>query len=483
MAKLPWRCLPVRSARFGRLRRALTRDERGFTMAEIVIAMVIFEIVGASLILLLSSATAATRVARHRTVAQQAALSQIESIRALPYAAVGVVGGNPAGCLGVTSATTACPQSSYPSATTAISNGGLIATMKTTVSYVNDPGPLSYTSYANYKKVVVTVTRTLDSKVYAHEVTYIAPPVKADQTKAVIKAQVVDYGNNNAVANVPVALATGPSAPESDSSDAGGNITFAGLTPNPTSGGQAYYDLSLTPPSGYVTLYDTVSPAAPAHVQLSPGQTWQTALNIYKPATVFVQFMNYDGTTFAGPASVTLSYTRKSTPYAQIFPYAGSPLTITSMTEGTNTVQLIPGLSYTATVSGTNFYPNPPSSYTATANVPDAYPTTLTHTFAFTGAQLATVTATVKRGATLCSNATVTVTGGPWGGPPWNLSRSATTVSGVATITNVPVGTGYTIRATETGLPTQTSTTTVVAAPTTQALPNPLSFGSTTGAC
>lgn len=453
-------------------------------LAEIVIALLLFEVIGTSLIFLLSSATAATGLARQRTVAQQAALSQIESIRTLPYAAVGLVNGNPGGCLGVTSATTSCPNSSYPPVTASVNNGGLVATLKTTVSYVNDPGPLSYTSYANYKKVVVTVTRTRDSKLLADAATYVAPPVKASASNAVVKAQVVDYGNNTAVANVPVALATGPSAPENDTADAGGNVTFAGLTPNPTSGGQAYYDLSLTPPTGYVTLYDTVSPAAPAHVQLAPGQTWQTILNVYKPATAIVQLKNWDGSTFAGSGTVTLGYQRPpGTNRTQNFSYTGSPLTITSMNEGTNTVQLIPGLSYTASVSAPTFYPNPPTSYTTTANVPDAYPSTLTHTFTFTGAQRATVTATVKRGTTLCSNATVTVTGGPWGGAPWNLSLSATTVNGVATIPNVPIGSGYTIRATESALPTQTSTTSTVVAPTTQALPNPLSFGSTTGAC
>ena len=89
----------------------------------------------------------------------------------------------------------------------------------------------------------------------------MAPPVRASQSNAVINARVVDYGNSTQVPNVPVALATGPDAPRNDVTDASGAILFAGLTPNPTSGPQAYYDLSLTPPTGYVTLYDTVSPA------------------------------------------------------------------------------------------------------------------------------------------------------------------------------------------------------------------------------
>ena len=67
----------------------------------------------------------------------------------------------------------------------------------------------------------------------------------------------------------------------------------------------------MTPPTGYVTLADTVSPAAPAHVQLSPGQTWATALYVYKPATIFVQLRNFAGTTFTGSTTVTVRYAQR----------------------------------------------------------------------------------------------------------------------------------------------------------------------------
>src|SRR6185312_10496840 len=149
MPPAPRRTPPARRA--SRFRRLLS-GERGLSMVEVVIALVLLEIVGASMVTLLTSATAANRIARHQTVAQQAALSQIEAIRAMDYSDVGIVAGNPAGCLGVTTPTSACPNSSYPPATASISNGGLLATLTTQVSYVNDPGPLSYTSYANYKK-------------------------------------------------------------------------------------------------------------------------------------------------------------------------------------------------------------------------------------------------------------------------------------------------------------------------------------------
>jgi type II secretory pathway pseudopilin PulG len=475
-----------------RARRLLRRlgEERGISMIEVTIALVLLAIVGGAMITLLTSATAATRIARQRTIAQQAALGQIEVIRAMDYKDVGIVAGNPAGCLGVTSPTTACPGSSYPAATVNVNNGGLLATLTTQVSYVNDPGPLSYSSYASYKKITVIVTRNSDSSQLAKEVTYVAPPVKASQSNAVINARVIDIGPNSSpqMASVPVSLSTGPSAPRNDVTDASGAVIFAGLTPNPTSGATAYYDLSLTTPTGYVTLYDTVSPAAPAHVQLSPGQTWTTALYVYKPATIYVDLKNYDGTPYTGSGtSATVSYTRNSTAYSKAFSYTGSTLSVTSMTEGAKTVQTIPGLPYTVSVAGGPFYykdttATPQNSQTA--NVPDnGYPSVLTHTFTFTNAQLATVTVNVQRGATLCNNSTVTVTGGPFSGAPWNFSASATTVNGLATIPNVPVGSGYTIKATRSSGATVTSTTTTVSAPTTQAMPTPLSFGATSGSC
>ena len=100
-------------------------DERGISLAEVLIALVLLSIVGAAMVTLLTSATAATKLARHRTIAQQAALGQIEAIRAMDYNDVGIVSGNPAGCLGVTTPTTRCPNSSYPPATTSITNGGI----------------------------------------------------------------------------------------------------------------------------------------------------------------------------------------------------------------------------------------------------------------------------------------------------------------------------------------------------------------------
>jgi protocatechuate 3,4-dioxygenase beta subunit len=132
-------------------------------------------------------------------------------------------------------------------ATKTVSVRGLKATLTTQISYVNDPTPTSYATAANYKKVTVTVRRSGDSKVLAREVTYLAPPARAafgGINNVIINVQVVDYGNNTPVQGATVNLGTGPSAPRSDTTDETGTVTFAGLTANPVSGPQAYYDLT-----------------------------------------------------------------------------------------------------------------------------------------------------------------------------------------------------------------------------------------------
>jgi type II secretory pathway pseudopilin PulG len=403
-------------------------EQGGFSLAEVVVALMLLELVAAGLVGLLTSATAATRLARQRTLAQQAALSQIESIRGLAYDSIGTGNGNPPGAV--------------PS-TARVSTAGLDATVTTQVSYVDDPTPLSYTSHANYKKVVVTVRRAADGRELAKEVTYVAPPVKSPASNAVINAQVVDYGNNTPVPNVEVVLTKGPSPSRTDTTDVEGTVSFAGLKPNPPNGAQAYYDLSLTPPTGYVALPDTVSPALAAHVQLSPGQTWSTALFLYQPSTIVVRLNNADSTAFTGTATVTVGYTRNATQNSQAFAYTGSPLTVTSI----NGVPLIPGLQYTVTLSGaTGFYPNPPNASPATANVPDDYPTLNTHTFAFTGAQLASAVDVTVRGANGvdCKNANVTISGGPWAVSL--VGATSGTGAPAAFGGAVPAATAYTIR-------------------------------------
>ncbi|HTN79605.1 MAG TPA: prepilin-type N-terminal cleavage/methylation domain-containing protein, partial [Acidimicrobiales bacterium] len=253
-----------------RLWTRLRTSESGQTLIEVLIASGIFAIASASLIYMLTSTVNVSSLARQKTLAQQLATAQIEKIRNTTngYNYIGTTSGNPSG--------------SWP-ATTAINTGGLLATMTTKISYVNDPTPLSYQSLANYKQVTVTVTRNSDGTQLAREVTNIAPPIKASQSQGAIVVTVVDTGNNTVVPNATVNIGSGPSGSESDVTDATGKVTFAGLIPTTTS--QPNYTVTVTPPTGYVALKDTAPPNTVAQFPLSPGQTQPAAIQIYQPVT------------------------------------------------------------------------------------------------------------------------------------------------------------------------------------------------------
>jgi len=419
------------------------RDERAQSLMEVVLAMAIFAIVAASMITLLLSSLRSTNRSRQKTLAEQAVATQIEQIRNLPYANVGNTGGNPPGTVAVTKSLTANP--------------GIEATMTTKIAYVNDPTPLSYQSYANYKKVTVTVVRNADGQQLAKDVTYVAPPVKASQSQGQIAATVVDIGNNTVVPNYQVNVAGPNSFTATDTTDNSGQVTFPALTP--TGSGQ-YYDVTVPASGAYVPFKDTQPPATGVHFALSPSQTVASTVDVYMPATVYVQLQNFDGTTYTGTATVTVSSSRGS----QSFAYSGTQLAVTTL----NSEPLVPGLNYTVAVSGGGFYGN---SLTANVPSPPGYPTNLTSTFTFQNAQLATLTVVVQKNSTTqCANATVTIAGGPWnlGGATNPKLTALTNASGVATFTsNVPVGSGYAITAkSKVAGATGTSTTTQVNAGT-----------------
>ena len=261
-------------------------SESGQTLIEVVIAMGIFAIVSGSVVTLLLSSLNTTNFSREKTLAQQAATTQIEKIRNTAYASVGNCTGSP------------CTPNGNPSGTIPLTSQlqiiGVWATMTAKIEYVNDPTPLSYQSYANYKRATVTINRNSDGRQLAQEVTNIAPPVKASQSEGTIIASVIDIGDNTIVPNVTTNLTNGPSGTESDTTDSSGTVTFAGLTP--TTSGQPYYTVGVTPPAGYDVLSDTTAPASTVQFSLSPGQVATSTVKVYQPVTIYVQLYNNGGT-------------------------------------------------------------------------------------------------------------------------------------------------------------------------------------------
>jgi len=430
----------------------LRSSEAGESLTEVVLGTVIFLVLAGALAGMLTGAISAHRNARGRTAAEQAAEDQIESIRRLPYKCIGTTNGNPA-------PDSSCTSSQIPTTTKTLSGTviGVPATLTTKITYVDDAAPTSYRSKADYKKIVVTVARQNDGKVLTTQTTFVRPTsVPCKVNNSIISAQVIDMGNNTPVPDMGVALATGPSAPTGDTTDTSGTVTFTCLTSNPTSGSTAYYDINLTPPSGYTELKDDVSPNSASHVQLSPSQEFDTVLRIYRAPTIVIDFKNSNGTEYTG---TTATYTIGSSRGSVTATYPGSPVTLTSIAGE----PIVPGLQYTATTAG-GFLSTQVQQY-----VPPNYPTDMTSTFVMSSRGNGSIQATVTWGGLPVSGATVTVTGGPL-----SVNQTLTTnSSGVATFPSLTSGSGYTVTATYSG---QTATATSQTVTNNQTLAVPLSF-------
>ncbi len=382
-------------------------------MIEMVIAMALFAIVITPLGGVMTATLSAQAGAKERTLAQQAAQAVVEEIRGMPYDDVGLTNWNPAGRL---------------TGSRQISLQGLKATMATEITYVNDPVSPDYATYADYKRVVVAITRNRDGRQLAKEVTYVAPPAGTG-TARIIKVQVVDYALRTAVEGASVSLATGPSAPRMDRTDATGWVLFPDLVPNPSTGSQAFYDVMVAA-TGYQTLRDDLPPAAQAHTRIVAGQTFSTVLQVYKPATIFLQVTNSNGTAYAGTAPVTVSSPRGT----QTFNVTGGSATVTQVAGE----PVVPGIQYTVTTAANGQFAG-----VANRTVPNNYPLDLTSTFQLGLQTYATRTLIVRvqrTNGSSVSGASVLVRGGP---VPVHLTGT-TTSTGRAVFT-VPAGSGYTV--------------------------------------
>ena len=264
--------MPDRSQPSAALRPSV-RGEEGFTLVESMMAAVLLVMVGTSLSGVLASSVATYSASRERTLAEQLIQDQIEAIRRMPFSSVGVPNGNPSGH----AAADARDRRHRPA---------------------RDDEPADLVRRRPDAEQLPHVRELQEDRRHPHarrgleaadkEVTYVSAAAKNAATESVITALVMDYGTGGALAGATVNLATGPSAPRTDITDASGKAIFPALTANPPSGGQAYYDLNVTPPFGYVMLKDDLPPSGVAHNQLGVSEPWPTTLRAYKPCTVNV---------------------------------------------------------------------------------------------------------------------------------------------------------------------------------------------------
>jgi len=407
-------------------------------LIDALIAITLFAIVATSLVNLLVSSTNATTRVKQQTLAEQGVMNQIERIRSMDYNAVGTVNGCVPGSL-----SSAVPFKGV--------NGeplGVLATLHTSVAYASSGVPGTAQTGADYKKVSIWVTSNPTGRTLAQATTNLADTKLPSQSTATIKAAVSDYGAaGTPMQGVQVNLATGPSAPASCTTDASGSVTFPGLVPNPTTGSQAYYDLSIVPPLGYQVLSDDAPGQPPVHNQLSPTQLWSTSISVFKPATIVVDLLNPNGTQYTGSASVTVtSNDARTSGISQTFTYSGSALSITNVVPA-DAPYLVPG-QYSLQISKFGY-----QAVNDNGTVPAGYPTTLTSTFnetmnpvAANGELDVTVQGKKSSGATItCTNASVTMK------DPNNVSTGPlSTSSGTANFTGLIPGSPYSLSVTDT---------------------------------
>ena len=376
----------------------------------------------------------------------------------MPYADVGLISGNPPGLVSSTD-TCGSPAS---------------ATVTVAISYVNDPTPTSYATAANYKKVVVTVTRDRDNREMSRVVTFVAPPSRAPYggiNNAIINAHIVDLGLSQPYVGASVTLSNGPSPSSTDITDSTGTVSFAALTPNPTSGAQSYYDLTVAVP-GYDTLPTDIPPgtatppATSSHIQVAPSQTSDTSIQIFKPATINAVLQS-GGSPFTGGATLKVlsSFTGATTTIS--VPAGQSSKAITML----GSMKVIPGATYTIhgyTTGGLCADPSP-------SPVPaSGYPgnTAQTFTLDFVSCPMGNLSVNVKQLGANAPCAPVTLSNGPN-----DITLTGTTDAvGNAVFNNVPSGSGYSIDVGPRFSQTVSGSTSVATGTTTNkalVLPNP----------
>ncbi|HEV7133038.1 MAG TPA: hypothetical protein VGN27_04830 [Gaiellaceae bacterium] len=414
----------IRRSLHGRL--AGTSAEEGFGLVEMIMATTLFLTISAPLVGVLLASVAQQKLAKERTLAAQTAQSAIETIRALPYGSIGTVTGNPAGTVPSTQ-----PASQFGIA-------GLDATVTTRISYMDDAPSTSYRTRADYKRVIVTVTRNADAKQLTQDVTFVAPPgggAYAGQSEGIVIAQVIDGALNTPVPGVSVTLSGGPTPQRTDTTDAGGSVVFPALLP--TTPTLDHYDVTAAAP-GYTTMREDTPPSSAARSAMVGGQTFQTVIRVYHGCTIYLVAKNADGTPYLGAATATIGSSRGT----QSFAFTGGQLTVQTLAGEL----VVPNVQYTARVLAANGA----SSTATTAAVPNNYPIDLTKTFTLTlGAPAATSTLTVhvvNASNVKVAGAAVTVSGGPGS----NILLTGTTdVNGNAVFT-IPNNSspGYTTAAT-----------------------------------
>jgi prepilin-type N-terminal cleavage/methylation domain-containing protein len=424
-------------------------DEAGFTLVELVVTAVILAIIAAPISAVMLAGAAQAKAARERTAADQIALAAVERIRTLPYSSVGIAGGNPDGTLAAT--------------TSASLPGGVAVTITTKVTWVSDPIPSAYITNADYKKVVVTLTRSSDGKRLAQDTTDVAsasaPPL-AGSSWVQVKRQVVDAVTTSALPGASVQVTGGPNAEDrTDVTDASGTVLFPALDGDSTTN----YTVATTL-AGYSVFPDDLPPQTPEQITATPGLSSTATIRLYQGASLTVNVQNSAGAPYTSGATISVASSRCGVATLSI-PSGSSSATVSTCQWASGKSTPLPpnvlGQTPAFTTYGATAW-TAGGLFGATGGiaVPSNYPLTLSQTMTVKlGASTyttKTLNVTVTRSGQKDSNARVVVTGGP---ASVNL-YGTTNGSGVATFT-IPVtstASTYTASSNDMGAASGTST-------------------------
>jgi prepilin-type N-terminal cleavage/methylation domain-containing protein len=426
---------------------ARVRDERGFTLIELIVTSVILAIISAPIAGVMLASAAQSASSRERTAADQLVQAKLETIRTLPYASVGLVNGNPSGVL-------------VASATSSLPNGEAV-TVTTSAAFVTDAIPTAYVTHADYKKVVVTIIRQSDGLQLSQNATYIAsasaPPL-AGTGWVQIKRQVIDAVTTLPITGASVNVTGGPnSVNRTDTTDGSGTVLFPALDSS-TQQPPPNYTLATTA-TGYSVYPDDLPPGAAEQVGASPGANSNTTLRMYLPTSLVVNVQTSTGAPYTSGATVSLQSSRCGVTTVSIASGSSSKTITTCDSSRTVTgIPLVPNvLGQTPLFDkyGATAWSNSGGLWGASTQftIPSAYPTTLTQTvnvkLSATAFSTKTLNVTVMKGGSVDTNARVNISGGPAG----VFMFATTDATGKASFT-IPVtstATAFTVSANDQG--------------------------------
>jgi hypothetical protein len=282
-------------------------------LLEVLIGILILAIVAGGVVEGFAAASSQIATSRVSVDASKIASQHLEDINNMPYASVGVVGGNPTGTI--------------PASQTQVV-GAVTYTVQTSVKYVDNPAIGQPHTYVDYKSVAVVVSPGVLGAQSVTQTTILAPPNYASITGlATAVVTVVDAVTLQPLSGMTVTISGGPSATRTDLTSGSGTVVFAGLAPNATSTSSPQYSyVAQVSQAGYATDPSTAPSVTTQH--LTASQTWDVTIKVFQPATLGVSLLdsvtglpitNYSTVSVTAPAPQSVTDSQSGTSGAYTF--------------------------------------------------------------------------------------------------------------------------------------------------------------------